>query len=98
MTASLDGIFERMAAALTRAAFEEGHTIWLFFGSDGGGATAAVLASFTETCQRHAINPRPYLADVLTRLPSRPVEQLANFLPDRWATTHFCLRRSHGSH
>jgi transposase len=62
-----------------------GRKNWLFFGSDGGGATAAVLASFTETCQRHAINPWTYLADVLTRLPSYPVEQLADFLPDRWA-------------
>jgi hypothetical protein len=34
---------------------------------------------------RHAINPWTYLADALTRLPSHPVEQLADFLPDRWA-------------
>jgi transposase len=61
-----------------------GRKNWLFFGSDEGGATAAVLASFTETCQRHAINPWTYLADLLTRLPRHPVEQLANFLPDRW--------------
>src|SRR5262249_37680564 len=45
-----------------------GRKNWLFFGSDNGGATA-VLASFTETCQRHAINPWTYLADVLTGLP-----------------------------
>ncbi len=65
-----------------------GRRDWLFFGSDGGGATAAVLASFTETCQRHAINPWTYLADVLTRLPSHLVEQLADFLPVRWAGAH----------
>ncbi len=62
-----------------------GRRNWLFFGSDGGGATAAVLATFTETCQRHAINPWTYLADLLTRLPSQPVEQLADLLADRWA-------------
>jgi hypothetical protein len=77
-----------MVAARQSAAFEKGHTIWLFFGSDGGGATAAVLASFTESCQRLAINPWTYLADLLTRLPSHPVEQLADFLPDRWAGAH----------
>ena len=65
-----------------------GRRNWLFFGSDGGGATAAVLVSFTETCQRHAINPWTYLADVLTGVPSYPIGQLANFLPDRWAGAH----------
>ena len=65
-----------------------GRRNWLFFGSDGGGATAAVLASFTETCQRHGTNPWTYLADVLTRVPSYPAEQLAHFLPDRWAGAH----------
>jgi transposase len=47
-----------------------------------------VLASFTETCQRHAINPWIYLADVRNRLPSQPVEQLADFLPNQWAAAH----------
>jgi hypothetical protein len=47
-----------------------------------------VLASFTETCQGHVINPWTYLADVLTRVPSQPVKQLADFLPDRWVGTH----------
>lgn len=52
------------------------------------GVPAAALASFTETCQRHAINPWTYLADVLSRLPRHPIDQLADFLPDRWAGTH----------
>ena len=65
-----------------------GRRNWLFFGSDDGGAMAPVLASFTGTCQRHATNPWTYLAEVLTRLPSHPVEQLADFLPDRWAGAH----------
>jgi transposase len=62
-----------------------GRRNWLFFGSDDGGATAAVLFSFTETCHRHAINPWTYFVDALTRLPNHSVEQLGDFLPDRWA-------------
>jgi transposase len=58
---------------------------WLFFGSDHGGQTAAVLFSFTETCRRHRLNPWTYLTDVLTRLPTHPAERLTEFLPDHWA-------------
>jgi hypothetical protein len=46
---------------------------------------AAALASFTETYQWRAIHPWTYLADVLTRLPSHPVGQPADLLPDRRA-------------
>jgi transposase len=62
-----------------------GRKNWLFFGSDAGGATAAVLASFTETCRRHAINPWTYLCDVLTVLPTISTDRLAELLPDHWA-------------
>jgi hypothetical protein len=36
--------------------------------SDQGGVTAAVLFTFTSTCQRHGIDPFAYLRDVLDRL------------------------------
>jgi hypothetical protein len=62
-----------------------GRKNWLFFGSDAGGATAAVLASLTETCRRHAINPWTYLCEVLTVLPTMPTDRLAELLPDHWA-------------
>ncbi len=62
----------------------EGHTIWLFCGSDNGGNTAAVLFSLIATCQRHKIDPFAYLRDVLTRIAATPVSQLDQFLPDRW--------------
>jgi transposase len=61
-----------------------GRKNWLFVGSDAGGKTAAVLFSFTATCQRHGIDPWAYLTDVLTRLPTLPAERLAELLPDRW--------------
>jgi transposase len=61
-----------------------GRKNWLFVGSDKGGQTAAVLFSFTSTCQRLAIEPWAYLQDVLTRLPRTPADRLVDLLPDRW--------------
>ena len=59
-----------------------GRKNWLSVGSPRGGQTAAVLLSFTSTCQRLGVEPWSYLRDVLTRLPAaEPVEEL---LPDRW--------------
>lgn len=57
---------------------------YLFVGSDRGGETAAILYSFTATCRRHAIDPFAYLRDVLTRLPTHPLDRLTELLPDRW--------------
>jgi hypothetical protein len=58
---------------------------WLFYGSETGGHTAAVLTSFTATCKRLGINSWLYLKDVLTRLPACPPEQLPMLLPNTWA-------------
>ena len=57
-------------------------------GSPRGGQTAAVLFSFTSTCQRLGVEPWAYLQDVLERLPSHPAERLAELLPDKWARAH----------
>jgi len=62
-----------------------GRKNWLFWGSETGGRTAAVLTSFTATCKRHGLNPWLYLKDVLTRLPSCPPEQRSALLPTAWA-------------
>jgi transposase len=61
-----------------------GRKNWLFVGSPQGGQTAAVLVSFTSTCQRLGIEPWAYLQDVLTRLPTMPAGELVELLPDRW--------------
>ena len=61
-----------------------GRKNWLFVGSDQGGRTAAVLFSFTSTCQRLGIDPWAYLQDVLTELPRRGGDDLPGLLPDRW--------------
>jgi hypothetical protein len=50
--------------------------------SPRGGQTAAVLFSFTSTCQRPGVEPWAYLQDALTRLPTTPAGQLGDLLPD----------------
>ena len=62
-----------------------GRKNWLFAGSDAGGRTAAVLYSFTSSCQRHKLDSFAYLRDLFTRLPTHPPERLDELLPDRWA-------------
>ena len=57
---------------------------YLFAGSVDGGHTAAVWMTLIQTCRRLSINPFDYLKDTLTRLPSTPITQLDQFLPDRW--------------
>ena len=61
-----------------------GRKNWLFVGSPQGGQTAAVLFSFTSTCQRLGVEPWAYLQDVLRRLPTTPAGQLGDLLPDHW--------------
>lgn len=61
-----------------------GRRNWLFAGSVEGGRTAAIWMSIVHTCRRLSINPFDYLKDALTRLPSTPISQIDQFLPDRW--------------
>jgi transposase len=61
-----------------------GRKNWLSIGSPRGGQTAAVLFSFTSTCQRLGVEPWRYLRDVLERLPRHSAEDLAEMLPDKW--------------
>jgi hypothetical protein len=61
-----------------------GRKNWLTVGSPRGGQTAAVLFSFTSTCQRLGVEPWAHLQDVLRRLPTTPAGQLGDLLPDHW--------------
>lgn len=61
-----------------------GRKNWLHLGSEQGGRTAAILFSFTSTCQRLSVEPWHYLSDVLKRLPTAKPEDLPALLPDRW--------------
>jgi hypothetical protein len=64
-----------------------GRKNWLTVGSPRGGQTAAILFSFTSTCQRPGVEPWAYLQDVLTRLPATPAGPLGDLLPDQWQVT-----------
>lgn len=57
---------------------------WLFAGSQERGSTAAILCSFVVSCQRHQIDPFAFLRDVLARISACPIDDLDQFLPDRW--------------
>lgn len=61
-----------------------GRKNYLFLGSDAGGRTAAILYSVIASARRAGIDVWLYLRDLLTRLPSAPMSELPNFLPDRW--------------
>lgn len=64
-----------------------GRTNWIFFGSDQGGKTAAVLRSFVASCQRVGVEPFAWFKDVLSRIAGHPITRLAELLPHNWVPT-----------
>jgi hypothetical protein len=56
----------------------------MFFGSDRGGQTAAVLTSFIASCKRQYIDPFLYLRDVIARISAHPDNRIEELLPDAW--------------
>jgi transposase len=63
-----------------------GRNNWVFFGSEEGGKTAAVLRSFATSCQRVGVDPFLWLKDILSRFADRPINRLAELLPHNWAS------------
>ena len=57
---------------------------WTFFGSDGGGQTAAVLRSFIASCKRCGVEPFAWFHDVLSRIPAHSITRLTELLPHNW--------------
>lgn len=83
-----DGVLEIDNNATERAirGVAVGRNNWVFFGSDEGGKTAAVLRSFVASCQRVKVNPFAWFKDVLTRIADHPINRLADLLPHNWAS------------
>jgi len=61
-----------------------GRNNWLYYGSDQGGRTGAVLSTLIATCKRVRVEPFTYLRDLFTRIGSHPHSRLDELLPDRW--------------
>jgi hypothetical protein len=57
---------------------------WTFFGSDGGGQTAAVLRTFIASCKWCGIEPFAWFRDVLSRIPAHSIKGLSELLPHNW--------------
>ena len=64
--------------------FAVGRNNWIFFGSDRGGRTAAVLRSFVTSCELVKLDPFAWFRDVLARIADHPVTRLDELLPHRW--------------
>jgi transposase len=61
-----------------------GRKNWMFFGSDNGGHTAAILTSVVTTCKRLDIDPFAYLRDIFDRISAHPASRIHELLPDAW--------------
>jgi hypothetical protein len=55
----------------------------MFYGSDNGGHTAAILTSIIATCKRLAMDPFAYLRDVFGRIAAHPNARIVELLPDQ---------------
>jgi hypothetical protein len=63
-----------------------GRRNWMFYGSDNGGRTAAILSSLTATCKRLGMDPFAYLRDLFGRIAAHPNARIAELLPDQVKT------------
>ncbi len=61
-----------------------GRKNWLFAGSLRGGQRAAAVMSLVQSARLNGHDPYAYLKDVLTRLPTHKMSQIAELLPHRW--------------
>ena len=65
--------------------FAVGRGNWMFFGSDNGGKTAAILRSFITSCELVNVDPFNWFRDVLSRIADHPVTKLDELFPHNWA-------------
>jgi transposase len=61
-----------------------GRKAWLFAGSNRGGERAAAMYSLIITAKLNDVDPRAWLADVLSRIADHPASKLDELLPWKW--------------
>jgi hypothetical protein len=61
-----------------------GRKAYLFVAAERAGHVAATMYSLLGTCRLNGVEPYAYLKDVLQRLPSQPMNRLAELLPFHW--------------
>ena len=61
-----------------------GRKSWLFCGADRGGDRAAAMYSLIITCKMNRVDPRAWLADVLSRIAGHPAHRLDELAPWNW--------------
>lgn len=64
---------------------EDGHTIYLFAGSDAGGERAAAIYSLIGTAKLNGLDPEAYLREVLACIADHPINRIEELLPWRLA-------------
>jgi transposase len=62
-----------------------GRKNWLFYGSDNGGRTGAILSSLIASAKRFQIDPFAYLREVFDSIAAHPKHRLDELLADKWA-------------
>jgi transposase len=63
-----------------------GRRAWLFAGSDRGGERAAVMYTLIHTAKLNDVDPRAWLADVLSCVNDQNIHNLDQLLPWNWKT------------
>jgi transposase len=61
-----------------------GRRAWLFAGSNRGADRAAIMLTLITTARLNDVDPKAWLADVLTRIASTPQSRLHELLPWEW--------------
>lgn len=61
-----------------------GRNNWMIFGSPRGGEVACRLYSLVLSCKESGVDPQAYLEDVLRRIGSTPIQDLATLTPWGW--------------
>ena len=59
-------------------------SLWLFAGSDRGGARAAAMYTLIGTAKLNDVDPQAWLADVLGSIAGTPQSRLDELLPWNW--------------